>query len=72
MTRASVSAIANGISLAEALFTDEETAAQLAASKISLHQLQATLAPTSYLGATHQFIARALAAHEDIEGALTS
>ena len=67
VARATVRATADDISLAEALCTDEETAAQLAACKISRDQLQATLAPTSYLGATQQFIARALAAHEAIE-----
>lgn len=70
VARASVSAIANGTSLAEALFTDEETAAQLAACKITRHQLQATLAPTSYLGATPEFISRALAAHEVFDASL--
>jgi len=67
VARATARATADDITLAEALVIDEETAAQLAACKISRDQLQATLAPTSYLGATQQFIARALAAHEAIE-----
>jgi len=67
VARAAARATASGTNLVEALFTNEETAAQLAACKISQDQLQATLAPSSYLGATQQFIARALAAHEAIE-----
>ncbi len=70
VARASVSAIANGTDLAEALFSNEDTAAQLAASQISRDQLQATLAPTTYLGATRQFIARALASHDTVEASL--
>ena len=70
VARATVRATADDITLAEALVIDEETAAQLAACKISRDQLQATLAPTSYLGATQQFIARALAAHEGIKADL--
>jgi 3-carboxy-cis,cis-muconate cycloisomerase len=65
-------ATANGISLAEAVFLDEKTAAQLAARKISPDQLQATLAPTSYLGATAQFIHRALEAHKLVESLLSA
>ena len=71
VARATVRATADDITLAEALVIDEETAAQLAACKISHDQLQATLAPTSYLGATQQFISRALAAHEAIEASLS-
>jgi 3-carboxy-cis,cis-muconate cycloisomerase len=69
--RASAEAIANGTDLAEALFSNEKTAAQLAACNISRDQLQTTLAPTTYLGATDQFIARALAAHEIVESTPT-
>ena len=72
VTRASVSAIANGTDLAEALVSDDETAARLAACEISQDQLQTTLAPTTYLGATDRFIARALAAHEKAEADLVS
>jgi 3-carboxy-cis,cis-muconate cycloisomerase len=70
VARAAASAIANGTDLADALFTDERTAAKLAACQISRHQLQTTLAPTSYLGATSQFISRALAAYELFEAGL--
>jgi 3-carboxy-cis,cis-muconate cycloisomerase len=70
VARATARATADDITLAEALVIDEETAAQLAASKISRDQLQATLAPTTYLGATREFIARALAAHESFEAGL--
>jgi 3-carboxy-cis,cis-muconate cycloisomerase len=70
VARAAGRATADNISLAEALCIDEETAAKLAACKISRDQLKETLAPTTYLGATQQFIARALAAHEAFEPAL--
>jgi len=72
VARASVRAAAEGIDLAEALFSTEETAAQLAACKISRHQLQTTLAPTSYLGATQPFIARALEAHDLVDSDLSA
>jgi len=70
VARATVRATAEDISLADALFADEQTAAKLADSKISQLQLQTTLAPTTYLGATQQFIARALSAHEEVEADL--
>ena len=70
VARAAARATANDTDLADALFSDEETAARLAAIKISRDQLETTLAPTSYLGAAKQFIARALAAHEEVEADL--
>ncbi len=72
VSRASARATAHGMHLAEALFTDEETAAQLAACKISRDQLQAALAPTTYLGGASQFISRALTAHHEADTALES
>jgi 3-carboxy-cis,cis-muconate cycloisomerase len=62
--RASARALADGISLAEALGADEEGRAQLAASNISRAQLDAALDPGSYLGSTASFIAAALSAHD--------
>ena len=67
---AAARATANSTDLAEALFNTDWTAAKLADSNISRDQLQATLAPTTYLGATHQFITRALEAHEAVEASL--
>lgn len=67
VARASARATANGTDLAEALLTDKEAAAKLAACQIGRDQLQATLAPASYLGATPQFVDRALRAHEALD-----
>jgi 3-carboxy-cis,cis-muconate cycloisomerase len=61
--RASARAIADGISLAEALDSDEECRAQLTASNISRGQVEAALDPGSYLGSAASFIAAALASH---------
>jgi 3-carboxy-cis,cis-muconate cycloisomerase len=72
VARASQRATTDGIHLADALFIDEETAAQLAACRIERDQLHATLAPTSYLGATAQFIHRALEAHKLVESVLSA
>ncbi len=70
VARASQRATANGINLAQALLIDPETAAKLAANQLSPDQLQTTLAPTTYLGATPHFIDRALRAHEVLEPTL--
>lgn len=63
IARASARAVSDGVSLAEALCSDEESSAQLAASNISRDQLDAALDPGSYLGSAGSFIAAALAAH---------
>jgi 3-carboxy-cis,cis-muconate cycloisomerase len=66
VSRASARAIADGILLAEALCSDEETAAQLAAGDISSGQLRERLDPAAYLGSTAEFIAAALSAHASV------
>jgi 3-carboxy-cis,cis-muconate cycloisomerase len=65
VARASGRAKAQGASLAEALYGDDQSAAKLAAAHLSRDQLEAALTPESYLGATPEFIARALAAHAE-------
>ncbi|HEV2373994.1 MAG TPA: lyase family protein [Streptosporangiaceae bacterium] len=64
VSQATARAAAGNITLAEALTTSKESSATLAACQITRDQLDVALAPTSYLGATAQFISRALAAHE--------
>jgi 3-carboxy-cis,cis-muconate cycloisomerase len=66
VSRASVRAISDGVSLAEALCSDEEGEVLLAASNISLAQLRERLEPSSYLGSSAQFIAAALTAHDSV------
>jgi hypothetical protein len=51
------------VSLAEALGSDEEGERLLAASSISLGQLEAVLDPGSYLGSAGAFVAAALSAN---------
>jgi 3-carboxy-cis,cis-muconate cycloisomerase len=60
---AKASARAAGVTLADALLTDDETAAALADAGITRSQLESALRPESYLGATDEFIKRALTAH---------
>lgn len=64
VAEASARAVQMGVGLAESLWADEQSAAKLAAAQISRDQLETALAPESYLGATHRWIERALAAHE--------
>jgi 3-carboxy-cis,cis-muconate cycloisomerase len=64
VAQASARAMQTGVGLAESLWADEQSAAKLAAAQISRDQLEAALAPESYLGATHLWIERALVAHE--------
>jgi 3-carboxy-cis,cis-muconate cycloisomerase len=63
VARASARATAETIPLADALLTDPDTAAALVLAGIGRDNLDAALSPESYLGATAEFIRRALAAH---------
>ena len=67
---ASARATAEELSLAEALLTDDASAAALADAGISPSQLEAALRPESYLGAADEFIKRALTAHAATEATL--
>jgi 3-carboxy-cis,cis-muconate cycloisomerase len=61
---ASDRAARQGISLPEALRTDEPTAARLREVGIGAAELAAATDPAGYLGAAAEFVGRALAAHE--------
>jgi 3-carboxy-cis,cis-muconate cycloisomerase len=61
---AAIRAAEHGTGLAEALRADADSAAALQAAGIGESELAAALDPAAYLGATAEFISRALAAHE--------
>jgi 3-carboxy-cis,cis-muconate cycloisomerase len=65
IARASARASSDHITLLDALLTDPESTAKLASAHVSQGQLKAALDPHSYLGATSEFIARALTAHAE-------
>jgi 3-carboxy-cis,cis-muconate cycloisomerase len=65
--QASSRATGNNTDLVTALYEDNEASAKLAATPLSRDQLAASLTPTTYLGATQQFIDRALQAHESVD-----
>jgi 3-carboxy-cis,cis-muconate cycloisomerase len=60
---ASRRSISQNISLADAIYSDERNAATLTEAGIARADLESALRPESYLGATPEFIRRALAAH---------
>jgi len=66
---ASARATAEGTGLGEALLSDPVAAASLGAAGIGRAQIDAALDPAGYLGATAEFVRRALAAHQDLEAA---
>src|SRR6266567_668425 len=70
IAEASAAATTKNISLAEALLADETSAAALASAGINATELQSALQPESYLGATNEFIKRALTAHAAADKAL--
>jgi 3-carboxy-cis,cis-muconate cycloisomerase len=64
VSAAAARAAEQGTGLAEALRADPDSAAALLAARIGESELAAALEPAAYLGATAEFISRALAAHE--------
>jgi 3-carboxy-cis,cis-muconate cycloisomerase len=70
VAQASLQATSDKISLADALLSDETSAKALADAGINATLLHSHLEPESYLGATSEFIERALAAHAVTEQAL--
>jgi 3-carboxy-cis,cis-muconate cycloisomerase len=72
VARASALASADNIALTDALLADEESAAGLAAAGLTRPEIESALRPESYLGATAEFIRRALAAHAACEATLAS
>jgi 3-carboxy-cis,cis-muconate cycloisomerase len=72
LEEAAARANAHSINLADAIYADEQLAARLAEAAITRPELESALKPESYLGATPEFIRRALAAHAACESALHS
>jgi len=72
VAKASARAATDNITLIDALLADETLAARLAEAAITRPDLESALKPESYLGATPEFIRRALAAHAAIERTLSS
>ncbi len=70
INQASLRATTSNTDLAAALLADETSAKALADAGITAPLLHSSLEPESYLGATAEFITRALAAHAEIDGAL--
>jgi 3-carboxy-cis,cis-muconate cycloisomerase len=69
---ASANATADRIPLTDALLADPEIAELLSESGFTRTDVESALRPESYLGATPEFIRRALAAHEVCEAALNA
>jgi 3-carboxy-cis,cis-muconate cycloisomerase len=72
VAKASARAIAQDKDLADALLSDDASAAALADAGITRAHLESALEPESYLGAIAEFIKRALAAHIATDEALGS
>ncbi len=72
VANASARAAETGVSLTDALFADAEPAARLAEAALTRPELESALRPESYLGATAEFIRRALSAHADCDQALSN
>jgi 3-carboxy-cis,cis-muconate cycloisomerase len=68
--QASRRATASSTDLVTALYEDNDSAAKLAETSVSRDQLAASLTPATYLGATQQFIDRALQAHQAVDSKL--
>lgn len=70
VAKASARASAENTNLADVLLSDDASAAALADAGITRAQLESALEPQSYLGASAEFIERALAAHAATDEAL--
>jgi 3-carboxy-cis,cis-muconate cycloisomerase len=70
VAEAATRATTNDITLLDAILSDEQSAATLTKAGVTRHDIEAALRPESYLGATPEFIRRALAAHAECEAAL--
>jgi 3-carboxy-cis,cis-muconate cycloisomerase len=56
-----------GLSLPAAMLADPQSAAALSAAGVGQAELDAAVDPASYLGASAEFVRRALAAHDDFD-----
>jgi len=72
LTEATTRAVTKGIPLADALLTNPEAAALLSESGLTRADIESALRPESYLGASAEFIRRALAAHQTCDATLTA
>jgi 3-carboxy-cis,cis-muconate cycloisomerase len=68
LAKATTRATIENIPLAAALLSDEKSAAKLADAGLTAADLNSALEPESYLGATAEFINRALSAHAQTDG----
>jgi 3-carboxy-cis,cis-muconate cycloisomerase len=71
IARASARATADNISVTDAICADETSAAKLADAGVTRADIESAVRPESYLGATAEFIRRALSAHTAREDALS-
>jgi 3-carboxy-cis,cis-muconate cycloisomerase len=67
VSAAAARAVGQGVSLPEAMLTDPGAAAALQDAGIGRADLDAAVDPAGYLGASAEFIARALAAHARLD-----
>jgi 3-carboxy-cis,cis-muconate cycloisomerase len=70
VAEASIRAATDNMTFADAIYADKHAAARLAEAAITRPELEAAVRPESYLGATPEFIRRALAAHAACESSL--
>lgn len=71
VAQASARATRHNISLADAIYAHERCAATLTEAGLTRTAIESALAPESYLGATQEFIRRALSAHASIEDSIS-
>jgi 3-carboxy-cis,cis-muconate cycloisomerase len=72
VAEASIRVAADGMSLIDAIYADEALAATLTDTGISRSDVESALMPESYLGATPEFIRRALSAHAAVNVELST
>jgi 3-carboxy-cis,cis-muconate cycloisomerase len=70
VAEAATRATTDHINLLDAILSDEQSAATLTKAGVTRHDIESALRPESYLGATTEFIARALSAHAECQAAL--
>jgi 3-carboxy-cis,cis-muconate cycloisomerase len=71
ISKATRKSATDNISLIDAIYADEQRATTLTQAGVTRSDLESALNPESYLGATPEFIRRALAAHAACDAALS-
>jgi 3-carboxy-cis,cis-muconate cycloisomerase len=71
ISRASARAAAANTGLTDAIYADEQCAATVAGAGLTRSDIESAVDPESYLGATPEFIRRALSAHAATEDAIS-